>query len=199
MARLHLHRRLHDEARRFYQIGVMAAQDTNHPRTMAVLYANRAWTYALLDKRTEAMRSITQAEDEFANAGDSDVHNWSEFFNEAELHSLTGYTLTKLPDATDNDLMAGINHLTASINLRTAEWTRSRIMALPMLAAAHLRAGNTDEALRTADHALSEAQTVASVRPIDWLSDLTGAIAAVGSPDAQDIVHRIDELVTAKR
>jgi tetratricopeptide (TPR) repeat protein len=198
MARLHLHRGLHDEARRFYQIGVMAAQDTGHPRTMAVLYANRAWTYALLDKRTEALCSITQAQDEFANAGDGDVLSWSEFMNDAELHTLTGYTLTKLPDATDDDLATGIEHITTSINLRTAEWTRSRIMDLPMLAAAHLRAGNTDEALHVTDHAINEAQTLSSVLPIDRLAELTSAIATVGSPDAQDIVHRIDELVAAK-
>jgi sugar/nucleoside kinase (ribokinase family) len=153
----------------------------------------------MVGDRAEAMRAIAQAEDEFAKAGDGDLLSWNDFFNEAELHVLTGYTLTKLPDATDDDLTTGIEHITTSINSRTAEWTRSRIMELPMLAAAHLRVGNTDEALRIADHAINEAQTISSVQPVDRLADLSGAIAAVGSPDAQDIVHRINELSSTAR
>jgi tetratricopeptide (TPR) repeat protein len=198
MGRLHLHRSLHEEGLRFYQLGKITAQGTSHPRTMAVLFANEAWALSMVGNRVEALRSIARAEDEFADAAEDDVQSWSRFFDDAELHALTGYTLTRLPDATDDDLETGIAHINASINARTAEWTRSRVLALPVLAAAQLRAGSTDKALHIIDGAINDAQTLRSVQPADRLADLTGSLAAVGSPDADDLLHRIDALVAAR-
>jgi tetratricopeptide (TPR) repeat protein len=198
MGRVYMHRRLHDEALKSYQLGVVIAQAANHPRAMAALHVNEAWVHAMVGNRPQALRSVARAEDEFAEAGQEDVQAWTAFFNTAELRAITGFTLTTFLDATDNDLAAGVDHIVGSVAARTTGEDRYRVSSLPVLAAAHLRAGNTDEALRITDEAIDSARTMRSIQPIDRLVGLTSALAATGRPDAADLVHRINNVAATR-
>jgi hypothetical protein len=165
---------------------------------MAWLAVHEAWASAVLDDRAQVLRSFGRAEDEFTNADQEEVHAWTEFCDETELTAIKGIALTQLPSATNKDLEAGRTHLVEVDRTRSEAKERSRVLMLPMLARAHLRTDSRDDALRITDGAVSRAETMASIRPIDWLVDLLPEVRAVGTSDAQDIAHRITGLADGR-
>jgi hypothetical protein len=148
----------------------------------------------MIGNRTRALHSLGQAEDEFANADRENLHPWTAFFDEAELRAIIGFTLTRLPDATASDLNTGTTHIAESFDGRAPDDVLSRVLALPMLAAAHLRTGDADEALRVADEAVAGVSSMTSVRLLRRFTNLLPGLTAVGSSDALDLAHRIEEL-----
>lgn len=195
MGRLHLHRGMHREALRFFQLGQIAAQDSGSELTVAMLCVNEAWAYALLDDPQQMRRSIGRAQDEFARADRQHAPTWVQFFGEADLNASIGVTLSALLSSRDADLNASVGYLQQAVAMRGPGMARSKVFELTALAVAYLRVGERDSGLNAGRQAVAEAATVRSVRTIDRmeplrrlarshdgdLSDLAGEIAALGA------------------
>nr|MDT0657203.1 helix-turn-helix transcriptional regulator [Micromonospora sp. DSM 115978] len=172
MGRLHLHRDLHREALRFFQLGQIAAQDAGCGITVAMLCANEAWALALLGEDAQAMRSIGRAQDEFARAERGRAPGWVRFFCASDLHALTGMVHAALPEPTDTRITAAIDELTASLALREHAMARSRVFELTALATMFVRASDPVGALRAGIQAAELAEEIRSIRTIDRLRPL---------------------------
>ncbi|PUB32584.1 tetratricopeptide repeat protein [Promicromonospora sp. AC04] len=198
LGRLHLHRGLHIEALRFFQLGQIAAQDSGCGVTVAILCANEAWAYAHLGDRAQMNRSLVRSRNELENADRDGAEEWVRFFDEAELSAITGVTLAALPDASGSELDDAIDHM-ASASERSIGMTRSQVLIMPNIARAHLRAGHTDAGVRIGHEAVDGALTVRSVRPADRLIDMVGDVATLERDDARDLHHRIQLLAARPR
>jgi tetratricopeptide (TPR) repeat protein/transcriptional regulator with XRE-family HTH domain len=195
MGRLHLHRGMHREALKFFQLGQITAQDSGSPLTVAMLCANEAWAYALLDDRPQMRRSIDRAEDEFGRADQAEAPAWVRFFGEADLYASIGVTLCALVSCTENDLATGIDQVNHAVALRGPDMARSRIFELTALAIAYYRAGDRDHALDTGGQAVTAAAGVRSVRTLDRLAPLQDlAQATKGDSDLGDLANQITTL-----
>jgi transcriptional regulator with XRE-family HTH domain/tetratricopeptide (TPR) repeat protein len=196
MGRLHLHRGWIRDALRFFQLAQIAAQDSGCELTVAMLCANEAWAYALLGDAAQALKSIGRSQDEFARADPADTKAWVRFFGAADLNASAGVVYVSLPSASSTQLDNGIGYLLDSLRERGQDMARSRIFELTALAAAHLRAGDTDCAVRVGREALGLAAAVRSVRILDRMEPLQTAAARYGerNTDLRDLTERIATL-----
>ncbi|MFJ8582797.1 helix-turn-helix domain-containing protein [Micromonospora sp. NPDC093277] len=172
MGRLHLHRSMYREALRFFQLGQITAQDSGSELTVAMLCANEAWAYALLNDSQQMHRSIRRAQDEFARAERRDAPVWVRFFGDADLHASIGVTLSALPEGSEADLNDSIDHIRQAIALRGPGMVRSQIFELTALAIGCLRIGDRDGGLQAGREAVAKAASVRSVRTIDRMEPL---------------------------
>lgn len=191
MGRLHLHRSMHRDALRFFQLGQIAAQDSGCSVTVAMLCANEAVAYALLGDHTQSLRSIGRAQDEFARADHASAPSWVRFFGTADLHASIGVAAACQPDVAETELETAIEHLTHALAARGSEMARSRTFELTALAVAHLKAGNRDCGLQIGRDAVATAASVRSVRTLDRLEPLQTAAGEHGDADLQDLAHRV--------
>jgi tetratricopeptide (TPR) repeat protein len=198
MGRLHLHRDMHREALRFFQLGQITAQDSGCELTVAMLCANEAWAYALLGDRPQVLRSIGRAQDEFARADRAAAPAWVRFFGDADLYASVGVTQVSQAESSESDLADAIDHINQALALRGPDITRSRIFELTALAVAHLRAGNRDSALEAGRDAVTSAASVRSVRTLDRLEPLqTLAGKHRRDTDMRELAHQIATLRAA--
>ncbi|MFR9753826.1 transcriptional regulator [Nocardia sp. 004] len=177
--RLHLHRggedadpTMHHIALKFFQLGQLEAQNAGCPLTVAMLCANEAWAYALLDERAQMQRSLGRAQDEFTRSTPDNVQAWIRFFGVADLNATIGVALTAQPSPTPTDMQAGIDHLTRAISMRGPEMTRSQCFESTALGCAYLRIGATELGQQAGRQAVTTASTVRSVRTIHRLKPL---------------------------
>lgn len=199
MGRLHLHRGMYKEGLRFFQLGQITAQESGCSLTVAILCGNEAWAYALLGDRARMNQSLTRAATELERADRESAEVWVQYFDEVELRVITGVTLAALPDATANELDEAIEQMVWTDEARSSEMTRSRVLALPNLARAHLKAGNVDDGLRIGHAAVDGALTVRSARPTDRLIDMADDLATLNREDAHDLHQRIRTLASRSR
>lgn len=198
MGRLHLHRGMHKDALRFFQLGQITAQDSGCGVTVAMLCANEAWAYALIGDQRQMVRSIGRAEDEFGRADHDHAQTWVRFFGHADLHASIGIARAALPDPTDADLASAIEHISRAIDLRGADMTRSKTFELTALATTYLRPGERDHGIRLGNEATDSATLVRSIRTLDRLGPLqTIAASRTSDGDAEALAHRITELRAA--
>lgn len=195
MGRLHLHRGMYREALRFFQLGQITAQDSGSELTVAMLCANEAWAYALLNDSQQMHRSIDRAQDEFTRADHLNAPAWVQFFGEADLRASIGVTLSASLKGNEADLNNSINQIRQAIALRGPGMARSQIFELTALAVACLRIGNREGGILAGRQAVAKAASVRSVRTIDRmeplrrltqgrdgdLGDLADEIAALGA------------------
>ncbi|MDG4768546.1 helix-turn-helix transcriptional regulator [Solwaraspora sp. WMMD406] len=172
MGRLHLHRGMHRDALRFFQLGQITAQDSGCGLTVSMLCANEAWAYALVGDRKQMDRSIGRAKDEFIRADHGTAQAWVRFFGEADLYASIGVAMASLTDANDADVSDAIRFLNQALDHRGADMTRSRIFEATALAVAHLRGGDDKAGKRAARDAVASAATVRSIRTLDRLQPL---------------------------
>ncbi|MGW5315511.1 helix-turn-helix domain-containing protein [Nocardia thailandica] len=202
--RLHLHRggeashhnkpdpEMYRVALKFFQLGQLEAQNAGCPLTVAMLCANEAWAYALLDDRAQMQRSLGRAEDEFTRSTPDNVQAWIQFFGEADLNASFGVALTAQPSPTNADIQAGIDRLTRAISMRGPEMTRSRCFESTALGCAYLRVGATELGLQAGRQAVAAASTVRSVRTIHRLKPLHDlALEATPEPGLHDLARSI--------
>ncbi|WP_156769782.1 transcriptional regulator [Nocardia sp. 852002-20019_SCH5090214] len=202
--RLHLHRggeashrnkpdsEMYRVALKFFQLGQLEAQNAGCPLTVAMLCANEAWAYALLDDRAQMQRSLGRAEDEFTRSTPDNAQAWIQFFGEADLNASFGVALTAQPSPTNADIQAGIDHLTRAISMRGPEMTRSRCFESTALGCAYLRVGATELGLQAGRQAVAAASTVRSVRTIHRLKPLYDlALDAAPEPGLHDLARSI--------
>ncbi|GAB2937169.1 helix-turn-helix transcriptional regulator [Micromonospora polyrhachis] len=193
MGRLHLHRGMHREALRFFQLGQITAQDSGSGLTVAMLCANEAWAYALLGDSQQMQRSISRARDEFARADHENAPVWVRFFGEADLYASIGVTLSALSKPREADLEEGIALLQTAVALRGSSMARSRIFELTTLAVMCLRIGERDGGLHAGRQAVANAKSVRSVRTIDRMEPLR-SLAALQEGDLQDLANEISTM-----
>ncbi|MEV0005612.1 helix-turn-helix transcriptional regulator [Micromonospora sp. NPDC050980] len=196
MGRLHLHRGMHREALRFFQLGQIAAQDSGSGLTVAMLCVNEAWAYAFLDDPQQMHRSIGRAQDEFARADRQSAPTWVHFFGEADLNASIGVTLSALMSPSDADLNASVGYLQQAVAMRGPGMARSKIFELTALAVACLRVGEHDRGLDAGRQAVANAATVRSVRTIDRMEPLR-CLAESHDGDLRDLADEISALRAA--
>jgi transcriptional regulator with XRE-family HTH domain len=172
MGRLHLHRGWTRDALKFFQLGQIAAQDAGCELTVAMLCANEAWAYALLEDEVQALKSLGRAEDEFARADRNAAPAWVRFFGEADLNASIGMVHAALPGAAPAQYDAAVTAFTRSLAQRGSAMARSRTFELTALATIHLRAGDPDHGAQVGHDAVDLAGQVRSVRTIDRLAPL---------------------------
>jgi transcriptional regulator with XRE-family HTH domain len=198
MGRLHLHRGMHRDALRFFQLGQITAQDSGCGLTVAMLCANEAWAYALIGDRPQMTRSIDRAEDEFHRADHLNAQAWVRFFGHADLHASIGVALSTFADSTDAELESSIEHITQAIDQRGPDMARSRTFELIALSVAHLRGGDQDMGIRLGHDAIAAASTVRSIRTVDRLEPLEQIVTMQPRrAEYQALAHRIKALRAA--
>ncbi|MFE6645065.1 helix-turn-helix domain-containing protein [Nocardioides sp. NPDC057772] len=194
MGRLHLHRGLHREALRFFQLGQVFARSTGCGTTAAMLSANEAWAYAYLDDKPQMARCLLTAHEEFADADTTAAASWVAFFGASDLDAMTGITLTSLPSSTETDMARAMEHLDTCVEARGPAMARSLTFELTALSVAALQVGDHDRALDVGRAALHNASAVRSVRTIDRLEPLQSTATVAGLSDASDLAHDIATL-----
>lgn len=198
MGRVHLHRGLHQDALKFFQLGQIAAQDAGCELTVAMLCANEAWAYALLGDSTQALKSIGRSQDEFARADPASAPGWVRFFGTADLHASIGVVHAMLPNRTTHYRSAAVEGFARSLQIRGPEMARSRTFELTELAAIHLVDGDVDQGAKVGHEAVDLAEQIRSVRVTDRLAPLQAyAEQRRRSPDARDLADRIANLRVA--
>jgi tetratricopeptide (TPR) repeat protein len=198
MGRLHLHQGMSRDALRFFQLGQIAAQDSECGLTVAMLCANEAWAYALIGDRRQMARSVGRAQDEFAKADHANARAWVRFFGEADLRASIGVAQISIENPTDTEIGDAVEQIAHAIRLRGPEMTRSRTFELTALSTAYLRGGDRDHGLRAAQDAGSSAETVRSIRILDRLEPLQQlADQRARDADFSQLAQRIKILRTA--
>ncbi|MFF1669376.1 hypothetical protein ACFVWN_06575 [Nocardiopsis flavescens] len=144
---------------------------------MALMCANAAWAYAVLDDEKRSLDSLARAHDAFARA-DSDTTPWVRFFHEADLDALSGVVNAALPSPSPRTYTATTEHLYRAVEARSPDMGRSQAFELTTLATAHLRNGDPDQGVRIGHRAVDLARRVRSVRVIDRLAPLQQAALA---------------------
>ncbi|WP_199742991.1 tetratricopeptide repeat protein [Nocardia stercoris] len=192
--RLHLHRGMPDIALKYFQLGQLTAQDSGCGLTVAMLHVNAAWAQAILGNRAHMLQSIGRAEDEFARANSASANPWVRFFGEADLHASTGVALASNAAATSADLAASIEHISAAVQLRGPDMTRSQAFERTALATAYLRHGDIDMGIQIGMKVLESAAEIRSVRVIDRLAPLRRAASTRTTGDQRELVQMIDAL-----
>jgi transcriptional regulator with XRE-family HTH domain/tetratricopeptide (TPR) repeat protein len=207
MGRLHLHlvdtvepagrsERARD-ALKLFQLGQIAAQDSGCGLTVAMLCTNEAAAYALLGDCTQALRSLSRAQDEFARAEPRTAASWIRFFGTADLNATIGVAQALVAGQRPSSCGDAIESLTRSLAVRSPDHGRSRIFELTALATVHLIDGDTDLATVIGRQAVGLAEQVHSTRTIDRLGPLRRALALHnGDSDCIDLASRIAMLQT---
>src|SRR5690606_5597044 len=136
----------------------ITAQDSGCGVTVAILCANEAWAYALLGDRAPMNRSLARANNELEHADRENADEWVRFFDQDELHAVTGVTLAAVPDANGAELDAGIDHMSTASE-RATQIARCGVRSRRHLAGAHVRAGNIAVGVRLGHGAVDGALT----------------------------------------
>lgn len=193
MGRVHLHCDRILDALRFFQLGQICAQDASCERTVAMLFANEAWAYALLGDSDLALKSINRAGDELARARDREPPAWVSFFGAADLDATSGMVHADLAEThLDSHLGTAERFLTGALGQRDLSMARSRAFELTALATVQLRAGDMAAGIANGNEAVTLATEIRSMRITDRLAPLQ-AVAMMRSydGDAQDLARRI--------
>jgi transcriptional regulator with XRE-family HTH domain len=198
--RVYLHRGKISEALRFFQLGQLAAQDSGSRRTVAMLCANIAWTYAIMGDVAQARAHLNRAADEFGHGDSADAEPWVQFFGESDIFALTGMTQLALAQSERGWATAARLSLEKSISRRTPEMARSKAFEQGALASACLLLGDWQAAEAIGDEAFELTRQLRSHRVLDRLRPF-GALAVNCAdtgpqPDAvRDLGHRIQSAV----
>ncbi|MER5621720.1 helix-turn-helix transcriptional regulator [Streptosporangium sp. NPDC002544] len=193
MGRVHLHCDRILDALRFFQLGQICAQDASCERTVAMLFANEAWAYALLGDSDLALKSINRAADELARARDRESPAWVSFFGTADLDATSGMVHSDLAEThLDSHLGIAERFLADALGQRDLSMARSRAFELTALATVQLRAGDMTAGIANGNEAVTLATEIRSMRIIDRLAPLQAvAMMRAHAGDAQDLARRI--------
>ena len=196
VGRLHLHCNWTSDALKFFQLGQLAAQESGYELAVAMLCANEAWTYALLEQPDQALKSVGRAQDEFTRADPAEAPAWVRFFGEADLHALIAMTHAFLPDPTPQQRATAIAGFTRSLAERGSGMARSRAFELTALATVHLQDGDLDQGAAVGNQAVDVAEQVRSMRVVDRTTPLL--IEAERHPTHPDVRGLADRIATLR-
>ena len=193
--RLHLHRGLHGEALKFFQLGQIEAQNANCELTVSLLCANEAWAYALIDDEARSLQSLQRAQDEFARADRGSAPAWVRFFSEADLHAMIGVASAAVPTPSKGAYSRATASLEHGLMMRGDDMSRSQAFELTALATTHIVNGDIDHGVTVGTRAVELAEQLRSRRVIDRLEPLKhAALRSSAHGDARDLAGRIATL-----
>ncbi len=199
MGRVYLHYQEPNEALKMFQFGQIAAQNSGSELAVAVLCANEAWAYAMMNDDVQTMKQIGRARDEFSRANLAEAPDWVKFFNENDMNATVGTVHTELSawDAKHSAIaIPAINQALAGYN---DEMARSKAFNLTMLATNHLRQGDVDQGIRVGRDALTLAGSLKSVRVVDRLEPLQlEANRRAANSDARELSMDIGKLANSR-
>lgn len=192
IGRVYLHQQAPNDALKWFQLGQIAAQESGSELAVAVLCANEAWAYAMMDNDVQAMKLLGRARDELARADLADAPDWARFFNETDMHAMTGSVHTELGRTSAAYTASAIPALSRALDGYDDSMGRSRAFMTAELATNHLRQGDVDHGLRTARRALELAHGLKSARVTDRMKPLHAEIARRrNDPDARELAEEI--------
>ncbi|WP_243790706.1 helix-turn-helix transcriptional regulator [Saccharopolyspora gloriosae] len=173
MGRVYLHYQEPNEALKLFQLGQIAAQESGSSLTVAVLCANEAWAYGMLNKPEQVQKMVGRTKDEFARANVAEAPDWVRFFNENDLHGMIGSAHDALA-VFDPDRYAPLA-VAETIKCNTAygaDMQRTHVFGLSLQATNHIRAGDLQEGIKVGRSALQIGEKVKSARVSDRLKPL---------------------------
>jgi hypothetical protein len=194
LGRLHLHREMFTDALKFFQLGQLAAQESGYELAVALLCANEAWTYALLDQKGQALKSVGRAQAEFARADPVEVPTWIRFFGPADLEALVAMAYAFLPTPTPRQRHESIAGFDRSLAARGPDAARNRAFETTALAMVHLQEGDLDHGAAVGHRAIDLAEQVRSIRVVDRLTPLL--VEAQRRRDHSDVADLAERIVT---
>ncbi|GAA2821513.1 helix-turn-helix transcriptional regulator [Saccharopolyspora taberi] len=173
MGRVYLHYEEPNEALKLFQLGQIAAQESGSALTVAVLCANEAWAYGMLNKPDQVQKMIGRTKDEFARADTNEAPDWVRFFNENDLHGMIGSAHDALAvfDADRYAPMAVAETIKCN-EAYGADMQRTHVFGLSLQATNHIRAGDLQQGIKVGRHALAIGEKVKSARVADRLRPL---------------------------
>ncbi|QGK68219.1 helix-turn-helix domain-containing protein [Allosaccharopolyspora coralli] len=173
MGRVYLHHEEPNEALKLFQLGQIAAQESGSALTTAVLCANEAWAYGMLDRPDQVQKMVGRTKDEFARADPAEAPDWVRFFNVNDLHGMIGSA---------NDALAVFNPekyapiaVAETIKCNEAygaDMQRTHVFGLSLQATNHIRAGDLQQGIKVGRNALTIGENVRSARVADRLKPL---------------------------
>ena len=173
MGRVYLHYHEPNEALKLFQLGQIAAQESGSSLTVAVLCANEAWAYGMMNKPDQVVKMLGRTKDEFARANVEESPDWVRFFNEDDLHCMVGSAQDALavynPDKHAPIAVAETMKCNATYG---SDYQRSHVFGLSMQATNHIRSGDLQEGIKVGRRALTLAEKVKSQRVADRLQPL---------------------------
>jgi transcriptional regulator with XRE-family HTH domain len=195
MGRVYLHYHAPNDALKLFQLGQIAAQDSGSELAVAVLCANEAWAYAMMDDPDQTVKLIGRARDEFARANLDEAPDWVRFFDETDMHAMIGTVHTELSERDVKHSAIAIPAITKALAGYNDAMARSRAFNLTALATNHLRQGDVDHGVRIGRDALLLAGSLRSARVVDRLEPLEAEANRRGaSSDARELSASIRTL-----
>ncbi len=173
MGRVYLHYNEPDEALKLFQLGQISAQHSGSALAVAVLCANEAWAYAMLNRQDQTYKMLARTKDEFARADLENAPDWARFFGENDLHAMIGsvhHALAKHDP--DKHAPLAIAELLKCIEGYDVDMQRSRVFGLSMLATNYIRADDLHQGLKTGQKAIEAGEQVKSKRVVQRMSPL---------------------------
>ncbi|MEU6128854.1 helix-turn-helix transcriptional regulator [Saccharopolyspora sp. NPDC047091] len=173
MGRVYLHYQEPNEALKLFQLGQIAAQESGSSLTVAVLCANEAWAYGMLNKPEQVQKMVGRTKDEFARANVAEAPDWVRFFNENDLHGMIGSAHDALA-VFDPDRYAplAVAETIKCNEAYGADMQRTHVFGLSLQATNHIRAGDLQEGIKVGRSALQIGEKVKSARVADRLKPL---------------------------
>ncbi len=197
MGRLHLHHGWDAEALRLFQLGLLAAQESAHPRAIALLCANEAWAHAVLGDARMAIDRLTRARDDYARADRDEQPTWLDFVNAAEMQALRATTLAFLPSPTEQQRSEAVERLYLSTALRELTTARSRAFELTTLAYVLFLDDDITNAVEIGYQAVDLAGQVRSRRVVDRFAALRATTDKYRANSfVRDLAERVHRLHT---
>ncbi|MEV4889087.1 hypothetical protein AB0K48_06840 [Nonomuraea sp. NPDC055795] len=164
------------------------------PRLRSMLHTREAWAYAKLGRPAAFRRATEAAEDAFADASPDDHDpEWIAYFDAAELAGVTGGRYLELSQHKSSYAADALIFITRACELRQGTSTRSRALDQAGLALAHLRCGDTDEAVAMGTAATETAAQVQSDRVRIQLRELYVEASAQNDPLTRGLRDQIRE------
>jgi transcriptional regulator with XRE-family HTH domain len=193
MGRVYLHYQEPNEALKLFQLGQIAAQESGSALTVAVLCANEAWAYGMLNKPDQVQKMVGRTKDEFARASVGDAPDWVRFFTENDLHGMIGSAHDALA-VFEPDRYAPIA-VAETIKCNEAygsDMQRTHVFGLSLQATNHIRAGDLQQGIKVGRQALQTGEKVKSARVADRLKPLElEAGKHRANSDARDLSEQI--------
>ncbi len=198
MGRVYLHYHEPNEALKLFQLGQLSAQDSGSPLTVAVLCANEAWAYGMLNRPNQVQEMLGRTKDEFARANLAEAPDWVRFFDEHDLHCMIGSAQDALAvfDPKKHAPIA-VAHTMKANSMYGSDMQRSHTFGLGMQATNHIRAGDLQEGIKIGRRALQVGEQVKSQRVADRLKPLqVEATKHRMNADARDFAEEVQRFRT---
>lgn len=194
VGRIYIHKREANEALKWFQLGQIAAQNSGSERAVAILCANEARAYGMLNESEQAHKLLDRAHSEMTRVNPKDAPDWASFFDDTEMTSMTGVTYSELagfnPRRYAHAAVSMMDEAIAGFGDRMA---RSRAMSVTWLATSYLRQGDLARGIQTGHRALTAISAVQSPRAVQGFQPLQIEAARwatrANNADARELCH----------